>query len=118
MTLQMQAVVRNGRRRVALGCNLVWETAEMTDEERAAQEAAMQDLEALDAKFLATEKAHQEARDALHQAIVSNLMSRTLTPTQVSASTHYDRVHVGRIARAGGVPPLRKRTVRPLQDES
>ncbi|MFH8627787.1 hypothetical protein ACH4A8_38870 [Streptomyces vietnamensis] len=90
----------------------------MTDEEKAEQEAAMRELEELDAEFLATEKAHEQARDALHQAIVSNLMSRTLTPTQVTASTHYDRVHVGRIARRGGVPPLRKRTVRPLQDES
>ena len=81
----------------------------MTDEERAAQEAAMQELDALTATYRATEKAHEEARQALRTAIVDKLMTRTLRPSQVEAHTPYDRVHIGRIAREAGVPPLRTR---------
>lgn len=82
----------------------------MTDEERAAKEAAMQELDELTATYRATEKAHEEARQALRTAIVDKLMTRTLRPSEVEAHTPYDRVHIGRIAREAGVPPLRTRS--------
>lgn len=81
----------------------------MTDEEQAAQEEAMRELDALTATYRATEEAHEQARQALRSAIINNLMSRTLRPSQVEAHTPYDRVHIGRIAREAGVPPLRTR---------
>jgi len=87
----------------------MWENAEMTDEELDAQEAAMQELDALTATYKATEQAHEQARQALRKAIVDNLMTRALRPSQVEAHTPYDRVHIGRIAREAGVPPLRTR---------
>lgn len=105
----MQAVSGNDRKRVAPGCNPVWETSEMTDEEQAAKEAAMEELDALTAAYKVTERAHEQARQALRVAIIDKLMTRTLRPSEVEAHTPYDRVHVGRIAREAGVPPLRKR---------
>ncbi|MER7953871.1 hypothetical protein [Streptomyces sp. NPDC096030] len=107
MTLQLQAVTLIDRRRATSGYNLVWETAEMTDEERAAQEAAIQELDALSEAFKASEQAYEQSRQALRAAIIDNLMTRTLRPSQVEAHTPYDRVHIGRIAREAGVPPLR-----------
>ncbi|MFD6360170.1 hypothetical protein ACFWFX_09985 [Streptomyces roseolus] len=79
----------------------------MTDEEKAAQEAAMRELDTLTEAYRATEEAHEQARQALRAAIIDKLMTRTLRPSQVEAHTPYDRVHIGRIARDAGVPPLR-----------
>jgi hypothetical protein len=117
MTKQMQAVSLREVGRAPWGCNLMWEDAEMTDEERAAQQAAIRELDELTARFRATEEAHNQARDALHEAIVRHLMSKTLRPSQVASHGPYDRNHVGRIAKAAGVPPLRERTVRSLKAE-
>lgn len=96
----------------------MWENAEMTDEEKAAEEAAIRELEALTATYRATEEAHIQARDALHEAIIRNLLAKTLRPGQVAKHSPYDRNHVGRIAKAAGVPPLRERTVRSVREAS
>ncbi|MFD4912818.1 hypothetical protein ACFWNR_06300 [Streptomyces virginiae] len=117
MTSQLQAVSLRQVRRAPWGCNLMWEDAEMTDEERATQQAAIDEIERLTATFRATERAHEQARDALHEAIIRNLMTRTLRPSQVERHGPYDRNHVGRIAKAAGVPPLRERKTQSAETE-
>lgn len=87
----------------------------MTDEERRREQAALEELDALTATFKEAEGAYTEARDALHASIIKHLMERNATPGNVSKHTPYDRNHVGRIAKAAGVPPLRERTVRSVK---
>lgn len=84
----------------------------MTDEERARADAALKELDKLTAAYEAAKKPFEEARDALHDAIVKHLKERNARPGEVSDHTPYDRNHIRRIASAAGVPPLRERTVR------
>lgn len=84
----------------------------MTDEESAARDAALKELDKLSAAFEAAERALDKRRDALHTAIVKFLMERTVRPVDAEQHTPYDRNHIRRIAQAAGVPPLRDRTVR------
>ncbi|MGW8846586.1 hypothetical protein ACWGNE_02285 [Streptomyces xiamenensis] len=87
----------------------------MTDQEREKEAAALAELDELTSKFVAAEQARDEARDALHEAIVRHLRERNARPGQVAEHSPYDRNHVGRIAKAAGVPPLRARTVQSIK---
>jgi hypothetical protein len=84
----------------------------MTDEERARRDAALRELDELTSAYEAAKKPFDEARDALHAAVIKHLMERNARPGEVSDHTPYDRNHIRRIANAAGVPPLRERTVR------
>lgn len=90
----------------------------MTDEEREKEAAALAELDRLTAKYRKAERAFNEARDALHAAIVRHLMERNAKPGRVAEHSPYDRNHVGRIAKAAGVPPRRSRTVRSIRDDA
>lgn len=82
----------------------------MTEEEKAREAEATAELDKLTASFKRAERNYNKARDALHEAIVRHLTERNAAPGVVSKHSPYDRNHVGRIAKAAGVPPLRKRT--------
>ncbi|MER5350613.1 hypothetical protein ABT093_09805 [Kitasatospora sp. NPDC002551] len=75
------------------------------------QQAARSRLAELSAAYTAAETKLDEARKALNDGIVDVLMARTLGPSEVARIVPYERQHVGRIAKAGGVPPLREPTV-------
>lgn len=90
----------------------------MTDEERARRDAALKELDDLSAAYEAAKKPFDEARDALHGAIIKHLMERNARPGELSDHTPYDRNHIRRIANAAGVPPLRERTVRSAKRDS
>ena len=95
----------------------MWDDSRMTDAERQREQAALEELDDLTATFKATEADHERARDALHAAIVKHLMERNAPPGKVAEHSPYDRNHVGRIAKAAGVPPLRERTVRSIKSK-
>lgn len=90
----------------------------MTDEEKAREEKALAELDELTEAYRAAEAEFDRARDALHSAIAKHLRERNARPSQVTAHSPYDRNHVGRIAKAAGVPPLRERTVRSVKADS
>ncbi|MGW3821837.1 hypothetical protein ACWEAF_05885 [Streptomyces sp. NPDC005071] len=90
----------------------------MTDEERQREQAALEELDKLTAAYEEAEVVFGGAREALHAAIIKHLMERNTTPGKVSKHSPYDRNHVGRIAKAAGVPPLRERTVRSIKSKS
>lgn len=90
----------------------------MTEEEKEREEAALKELDALTAAYEAAKKPFDEAREALHSAIIKHLMERNARPGQVADHTPYDRNHIRRIATAAGVPPLRERTVRSAKHDS
>jgi hypothetical protein len=98
-------------------CNQMWDHALMTVDDKAKEEAALAELDRLTAAYKRAEAAREKARDALHTAIVKHLMERNAPPGKVAEHTPYDRNHVGRIAKAAGVPPLRPRTVRSVRAE-
>jgi hypothetical protein len=75
------------------------------------QQAARDQLAALSAAYTEAEDKLNAARDALNVGIVTVLKARTLGPSEVARIVPYERNHVGRVAKAGGVPPLRERTV-------
>lgn len=75
------------------------------------QQAARDQLSELSARYTAAESEFDAAREALSAGIVSILKARTLGPSEVTRLVPFERQHVGRIAKAGGVPPLRERTV-------
>ncbi|WP_224274034.1 hypothetical protein [Streptomyces sp. LS1784] len=75
------------------------------------QKAARARLAELSAAYTEAEAKLEEAREALNAGIVDVLMARTLGPSEVTRLVPYERQHVGRIGKAGGVPPLRERTV-------
>lgn len=79
-----------------------------TDEERAAASA---ELNKLRAEGKALERKQEDWRRRTAEAVVKILMAKTLKPGEVAAEVGYDRNTIGRIARAGGVPPLREATV-------
>lgn len=101
------------------GCNQgVWDHLAMTDEESARRDAALKELDRLSAAYEAAKKPFDDARDALHDAIVKHLKERNARPGEVSDHTPYDRNHIRRIAQAAGVPPLRERTVRSAKGDA
>lgn len=75
------------------------------------QQAARDRLSELGAAYTAAEEELEVVRKALNEGIVDVLKAKTLGPSEVTRLVPYERVHVGRIATAGGVPPLRKPTV-------
>ena len=75
------------------------------------QQVARDRLSELSRAYERAEAEFKDAREALNEAIVDVLMSRTLGPSEVTRHVPYERQHVGRIAKAGGVPPLRESTV-------
>ncbi|MGW2082118.1 hypothetical protein ACWCOW_35255 [Streptomyces sp. NPDC001939] len=90
----------------------------MTDEETARRDAALERLDQLSSAYEAAKKPFDEARDALHSAVIQILRDRDARPGEVSDHTPYDRNHIRRIANAAGVPPLRDRTVRSAKDQA
>lgn len=75
------------------------------------QQAARDQLAELSAQYTAAEEQFDAAREALSAGIVEILKARTLGPSEVTRIVPFERQHVGRIAKAGGVPPLREPTV-------
>jgi hypothetical protein len=75
------------------------------------QQAARNKLAELSAAYTAAENQLEEARRALADGIVTVLKAKTLGPSEVTRLVPFERQHVGRIAKAGGVPPLREPTV-------
>lgn len=75
------------------------------------QQEAISLLDRLSDEFAEAEKRLEAARTALNEGIVSVLKARTLGPSEVTRHVPYERQHVGRIAKAGGVKPLREPTV-------
>ncbi|MFD5564503.1 hypothetical protein [Kitasatospora griseola] len=82
----------------------------MTSTEKEQREAR-DTLAALSAAYTEAEKRLDKAREALNEGIVAVLKARTLGPSEVTRIVPFERQHVGRVAKAGGVPPLRERTV-------
>lgn len=101
-----------------LSYNPAWDHALMTDEAMEREATALAELDKLTAAYQRAERARDKARDALHEAIIRHLMERNAQPGKVAEHSPYDRNHVGRIAKAAGVPPLRKRTVRSIRHDS
>jgi predicted lipid-binding transport protein (Tim44 family) len=75
------------------------------------QQAARDRLTELSTAYTEAEQAFEQAREALSAEIVSVLKARVLGPSEVTRLVPFERQHVGRIAKAGGVPPLREATV-------
>lgn len=100
--------LRSRRPQGAPRYNKPWHHGAVTTPDKA---EATADLDKRSAKYLAAKAAYDEARKELAAGIVEYLASRVLTPSEVTAHVPYDRIHVGRIAREGGVPPLREATV-------
>ncbi len=80
----------------------------VTEKEKA---KARDHLTRLASAFTDAEERLEAARRALNEGIVEVLMARTLGPSDVTRLVPYERQHVGRIAKAAGVPPLREATV-------
>lgn len=53
----------------------------------------------------------EQVRKEVSDEIAAILMARTLGPSEVTKLSPFERQHVGRIAKAAGVPPLREATV-------
>ena len=92
------------------GCDTAWHHRVMTATEKK-QQAARDRLSALGAEYTAAEERFEAARTALNEGIIEVLKARTLGPSEVARHVPYERNHVGRVAKAGGVPPLREATV-------
>lgn len=75
------------------------------------QQEARDRLAELADAFTEAEERLEVARKALNEGIIDVLMARTLGPSEVTRIVPYERQHVGRIAKAAGVPPLREATV-------
>lgn len=99
-------------------CNRVWDDASMTDEDKAREAAALAELDKLSTAYKRADAAREKARAALHEAIVRHLLERNARPSKVAEHVPYDRNHVGRIAKAAGVPPLRQSTARSVKADS
>lgn len=87
----------------------------MPDYDPANEAAAYAELDALTADYRQAEEALEKAREALREAIVRRLGANHAPPGKLAEHTPYDRNHVARIAREGGVPPQRPATVRSIK---
>lgn len=87
----------------------------MTEEELAKEQAALAELDKLTAAYRAAEKKLDNARDLLHEAIIKHLRERNARPGKIAEHSPYDRNHVGRIGKAAGIQPLRKKTVQSIR---
>lgn len=79
----------------------------------AIESATLEEIGKLAAELDAAQAVAEEKREALRAAIVRHLAERNAPPGKIAKSANYDRNHVGRLAKAAGVPPLREPTVRP-----
>jgi hypothetical protein len=84
--------------------------ADMTTSKKKEQ-AARDRLTELGAVYTARKTEFDDAKRELDTAIVEILKARTLGPSEVTRHVPYERNHVGRVAKDGGVPPLREGTV-------
>lgn len=80
----------------------------MTTYDPEVQAKAIAEIEQLTAAFEEAEAVLDKKRDALQEAIVRHLRGRHAPPGLIANASPYDRNHVGRIARAAGVEPLRE----------
>lgn len=78
----------------------------------AIEAAALEEIAKLAADFKAAEGVADQKRGVLHKAIARHLLARNAPPGKIAKSAEYDRNHIGRIAKAANVPPLREPTVR------
>lgn len=81
----------------------------MTTEEE--KQAARDRLARLTGRYEKAETQLEQVRKELSDEIAAILMARTLGPSEVTKLSPFERQHVGRIAKAAGVPPLREATV-------
>jgi Ni,Fe-hydrogenase III large subunit len=72
------------------------------------EQAAYNELDQLTTDFRAAEEALEAARTRLQEGIVKHMSARSAPVGKLADHTPYDRNHVGRIARAAGVPSLRE----------
>lgn len=79
-----------------------------TEEDR---QAARDQLTKLTARYEKAEAQLEQIRKEVSDEIAAILMARTLGPSEVTRLSPFERQHVGRIAKAAGVPPLREPTV-------
>lgn len=72
------------------------------------EKRALAELDQLTAEYLAARQERDEARGALHESLVRHLSAPNIRPCQAAEHSPYDRNHVGRIAKAAGIPPARR----------
>lgn len=91
----------------------MWHGAGMAkDDTRTPEELeALAELDRLTKQYEEAEARLETVRDTISEAIVRILKEKTLGPSEVSRHVPFERQHVGRIAKAGGVEPLRPPTV-------
>lgn len=87
----------------------------MPDYDPDTEAAAYAELDGLTANYRTAEQQLEAAREALRKSIVAHLTAQDAPPGKVAEHTPYDRNHVARIAREGGVPPQRPATVRSIK---
>lgn len=75
------------------------------------KQAARDRLAELTGRYETTETQLEQVRKEVTDEIAAILMARTLGPSEVTRLSPFERQHVGRIAKAAGVPPLREATV-------
>jgi hypothetical protein len=80
----------------------------MTTYDQREQAKAIAEVEQLTTTYEEAQQALDKARDALQEAIVRHLRERNAPPGLIAKASPYDRNHVGRLARAAGVEPLRE----------
>lgn len=79
-----------------------------TEEEK---QAARERLTRLTGRYEKAETQLEQVRKEVTDEIAAILMDRILGPSEVTRLSPFERQHVGRIAKAAGVPPLREATV-------
>lgn len=75
------------------------------------KQAARDRLTELTGRYETAETHLEQVRKEVTEEIGAILMARTLGPSEVTRLSPFERQHVGRIAKAAGVPPLREPTV-------
>jgi hypothetical protein len=75
------------------------------------KQAARDRLAELTGSYETAETHLEQVRKEVTDEIAAILMARTLGPSEVTRLSPFERQHVGRIAKAAGVPPLREATV-------
>lgn len=106
----MRGAVREATRRRHHGA-MPPRRKQRTEAEAAAARAAETEIKAARARLNAAEAKAEKAREELAKVIAKHLTAKALTPAEAAVPAEYDPKHVGRIARAQGVPLLRPATV-------
>lgn len=94
---------------VSQRCLPLWHHQGMATEED--KQAARERLVKLTGRYEKAENQLEEVRKEVTDEIAATLMARILGPSEVTRLSPFERQHVGRIAKAAGVPPLREATV-------